>query len=261
MEKDLKIEQGLIIKGALIVLVVVLLFMVNPFIVIGAGEAGVVISKISGVKQKFLGEGMHFIIPVIDKVKVYDVKVQKYESESESSTSDLQEVRVKLAINFKIDQQKITLLHQEIGEDYQFKVINPALEESIKAASAKFKIEEMISRRAELRELTFTNLKEKLSRYYILLETINIVNIGFSEAYAVSVEKKQIASENVKTAAFNVAEEIEKTKKNKIEAEGKQAMARAIDDRILKLEWIKKWDGKLPTYMGTGQTLMNIPVK
>jgi len=71
MEKDLKIEQGLIIKGALVILILVLLFMINPFIVIGAGEAGVVISKISGVKKEFLGEGLHFVIPVIVFIQIY----------------------------------------------------------------------------------------------------------------------------------------------------------------------------------------------
>jgi len=261
MNNEFEIKKGMIIKGAIVLAIVITGFILNPIVIIGAGDAGVVISKITGVKKEYLNEGMHFIVPTVDNVEVYDVKVQKYERDSKCSTSDLQDVDVKLAINYKIDQQKLTLLHQEVGVDYLVKIIHPAMEEAIKAAAAKFKIEEMITKRSELRELALSNLAEKLSKYYIILETVNIVNIKFSDAYANSVEKKQIASENVKTAAFNVAEEMEKTRRKKVEAEGKKYMARSIDDRILKLEWIKKWDGKLPTYSGNGGNLMNIPIK
>ena len=50
------------------VIVAVVLFLIwvfSPFVIVGAGERGVVFNQLHGVDQKILGEGFSFILPVV----------------------------------------------------------------------------------------------------------------------------------------------------------------------------------------------------
>ena len=69
--KKVPLRLALII-GA--ILVVILFF--GPWVQIGAGERGVVLN-FGAVQQNVLGEGLHFIVPVMQKIAIMDVKVQK----------------------------------------------------------------------------------------------------------------------------------------------------------------------------------------
>ena len=243
-------NKGLIINGIIIVVIIIMIFAVSPFKIIGAGERGVKTSRINGVDMTPLGEGINFVMPFVYTIEVYDVKIQKYEMTADCATSDLQDIKVKLAVNYKLDVQKIAKLHQEIGVEFIYKVIRPSVEESIKAATAKFQIEEVIKRRDDLRQLSIKGLKKKFDQYGIILQDISIVEIAFSQAYSKSVEEKQIQKQRIETKKNERLQAEEEKKKVKILAE-----ARAY-------EWIKKWDGKLPTYMGSGgNNFMNIPVR
>ena len=50
--------------------------MFNPFVVIGAGERGVVLN-FGAVSEHILNEGLHFRIPIVQQVVIMDVKVLK----------------------------------------------------------------------------------------------------------------------------------------------------------------------------------------
>ncbi|RME89662.1 MAG: prohibitin family protein [Candidatus Hydrogenedentota bacterium] len=253
-----------VVQGIVVLLLFIALIIINPFVVIGAGERGVVVSRVSGVQMTPLGEGMHFVMPFVYSVERYDVRTMKFESESECSTADLQDIKVRLAINYKIDAKEVARLHQQIGPDYVAKVIVPAMEESIKASTAKFKIAEVITKREELRNHTLKLLREKLKNYFIILQDVSIMNISFSEAYSKSVEEKQIQDQKIKTKEYERRQAEEEARRVRILADAKayeqSKLARSVSPDVVKLEWIKKWDGKLPQYMGGNSNIL-MPMK
>ena len=62
---------------AILAVVLVLLWIFSPFVIIGAGERGVVFNQLHGVEDKILPEGFSFIIPVIERVIKLDVRIRK----------------------------------------------------------------------------------------------------------------------------------------------------------------------------------------
>jgi len=205
---------------------------------------------------------MPFVYTVVD----YDVRTMKFEAESECSTADLQDIRVKLAINYKIDQKEVANLHQTIGADYIHKVIVPAMEEAVKASTALFKIEEVITKRSELRDNAFRLLEKKMTKYFIILQDVSVMNISFSEAYSKSVEEKQIQEQRIKTKQYERMQADEEAKKTRVLADARAyeqtKLRMSVSQDVVRLEWIKKWDGKLPNYMSdSSNSNIIMPVK
>src|SRR2546422_914702 len=75
---------------AILAVVLVLLWIFSPFVIIGAGERGVVFNQLHGVEEKILSEGFSFIIPVIERFIKLDVRIRKSDTRSTAASKDLQ---------------------------------------------------------------------------------------------------------------------------------------------------------------------------
>src|SRR3990167_11184161 len=117
-----------------------------PFVMIGAGERGVVL-RFGAVEDRILGEGIHFRIPLVESVVTVDVKTQKVEVDAPSFSKDIQNVATRIALNFHPDPKMVQRLWQEIGSDYESRIISPAIQESVKAATSQFTAAELVSER------------------------------------------------------------------------------------------------------------------
>ncbi len=126
------------------VTVIVVLFL-HPWIQIGAGQRGVVLN-FGAVQDEVLDEGLHFRVPVVQKVVPVDVQVQKTESEAAAASMDLQDVSSKVALNYHIVPNKANSVYQTIGVSFKERIIDPAVQEVVKAVTAKYTAEELITK-------------------------------------------------------------------------------------------------------------------
>jgi regulator of protease activity HflC (stomatin/prohibitin superfamily) len=101
-----------------------------------------------------LAEGLHWKIPLIQSIKALTVKVQKLEATSNSASKDLQVVQTSIALNYSLKPGNIVRLYQTVGDEeiIKSKIIEPAIQESVKASTALFTAEQLISKRAEVNE-------------------------------------------------------------------------------------------------------------
>jgi len=80
-----------VIRVAVVIAALLLLFCLSPFGTIAAGERGVHL-RFTAVTGKVFGEGLYFRAPLIESVQMMDVKIQKYEMKSDAASKDLQTV-------------------------------------------------------------------------------------------------------------------------------------------------------------------------
>jgi len=161
---------------ALIALLVAIIF--NPFVIINAGERGVLM-QFGKVEKQVLDEGLHTVIPYINTVKTLSVRIQKQEISAEASSKDLQEVFADVAFNWHIPPAEVNTIFQKIGNenDVVERIINPAVEEMLKAVMAKYTAEELITKRGEVKAEVDTVLSERLKSYYIQVDDISLVHV------------------------------------------------------------------------------------
>mgnify|MGYP000932191549 CR=1 FL=1 len=230
---------------------------------VNAGERGVLV-QFGAVTGKVFNEGLYFKIPLVQEVVIIDVKVQKTEVGADAASKDLQVVNSRVALNYKIDPGKAADLYQNVGRSYDTRLIDPSLQESVKAATAKFTAEELITKRGEVRDEIRQNLKNKLEPHGILVEEFNIVDFAFSQSFNRAIEDK-VTAEQQALAAKNKLEQVKFEAEQKIaEAKGRaeairiESEALKTNDKILEMRFIETWDGKLPVVMGQTTNLMDV---
>ena len=241
------------IAGGIIVFAGLLLF--RPFVIVNAGERGVVM-RFGKVQDVVFDEGIHPILPVVTSVKTLTVRVQKNDINAEAASKDLQDVKTDVAVNWHIDPLRVNKVFQRIGEEEQivFRIIKPAVSEVVKAAAAKKNAEEIITKRTELKQEIDTQIKKRLATYGILVDDISLVNVSFSPEFAKAIEAKQIAEQEAKRAEFEAlkAEKEAQAEVNRAkgQAEAQRLQRETLTPQLLQKQAIEKWDGRFPMVMG-----------
>ena len=265
------VDRGMSIGGVIwlvFILLAVLIVFFGSWYTIQPGTRGVIV-RLGNPQMDAKIEGFHFKVPLIDSVVKMNVKTQKYETDASSASKDLQTVHTKIAVNFHATPDAIPKLYKEVGVGYADNLIQPAVQEVVKASTAQFTAEELITRRAEVKDKIQAGLHDRLVTRDIVIEAVSIVNFDFSDSFNAAVESK-VTAEQTALAAKNKLEQIKYEAQQRIEqAQGEataiQIQANAINAQggsaYVQLQAINRWDGKLPTMMISGGTVpfINIP--
>jgi regulator of protease activity HflC (stomatin/prohibitin superfamily) len=262
-EKIQSVMKDPTLRLAVIIGVILVGFIfLKPWVQIGPGERGVVLN-FGAVQKNVMGEGLHLRIPVMQSIIPLDVKVQKSVTSSAASSSNLQEVSSEVALNYHIIPDKANLVYQSIGIEFKERIIDPAVQEVVKAVSAKYSAEELITKRPAVSEAMRANLAERLLAYNIAVDAFSIIGFSFSKIYLEAIESKQTAEQ----LALKANRDLERIK---IEAEQTITSARAEAESLrlqranistdlielrkieANLKAIDKWNGILPQVTGSG---------
>jgi regulator of protease activity HflC (stomatin/prohibitin superfamily) len=255
--KGIKDRLGKPLYTVLFIIALVIAFsIINPFVIVGAGERGVVLN-FGAVQENVLGEGLHFRIPVMQKVLKIDVRIHKSQTDAESVSKDLQDTKSTIAVNYHVAPDRVNKIYQSIGTEYKDRIIDPAVQEVVKAITARYTAVELITQREKVRSEIKDLLKQRLAAYDILVDDFSIVNFRFSQQFEQAIEAKQTAEQ----LALKAQRDLERIK---IEAEQKVATAKAeaeslrlqkenVTAQLIQLRQIEasikaidKWDGRLP---------------
>jgi regulator of protease activity HflC (stomatin/prohibitin superfamily) len=256
LKSNSKINKDTFLASRIFLTLALILILSSFFVVINAGQRGVLM-KFGEVQEKVLSEGVHLIIPLVNTVEKLSVRVQKKEESAEASSKDLQDVYTDVALNWHIIPEKSNLVFQHIGNKNSIvdRIIEPAIEESIKAVMAEYTAEEIITKRREVKAEVDNFITERLTPYYLAVDDIALVEVNFSERFGEAVETKQIAEQEAKRAGF-MAIKATKEAEAKVnlargEAEAQGLIQATLNNQLLKKQTIEKWDGKLPLVMGS----------
>ncbi|WP_296705528.1 prohibitin family protein [Algoriphagus sp.] len=262
--EDLKYEMR---KGSwkpviIVGIVLFLLFAFKPWAQVGAGERGIVLN-FGAVQNTVLGEGIHFKIPIVQTVELMDVKIQKAITDAASASSDLQDVDLSVALNYHVIPDRANIVYQSIGIEFKERIIDPAIQEVMKAVTARYTAEELITKRPAVSTEMKDALTSRLLESNIAVDAFSIVSFSFSKTFTDAIEAKQTAEQNALKAKRDL---------DRIKVEAEQTIAAATAEaealRLQKmnispdlielrkieanLKAIEKWNGILPEVTGAG---------
>jgi len=246
---------------AIPLIIIILLFL--SFGTIGAGKRGVLL-QFGAVKDKVFNEGLYVKIPFIQRVQKMDVRIQKKQVDASAASKDLQIVTSTIAINYHLNPATVNRMWQSVGKDYEQRIISPAVQEVVKASSALYKAEELVTKRELVKENIKSNILERLATHNIIVDEFNIISFDFSAAFNQAIEAK-VTAEQLKLKADRDLERIKIEKEQQItQAQGRaeairiEASALSINRDVVQLRWIEKWNGVVPTYWGNATPFIGI---
>ena len=219
-----------------------LITLFSCFSTIKSGEVGLKV-KFGKIVDSKLDEGFNFKTPYIEKIVKVNIKVQKVEITTESSTKDLQIVNSTIAVNYRVDSRKAPKLYRTVGNTYEETVLQPAIKESIKSAIAKYNAEEITVNRSAVSKDCLKQLQNKVKKYGIIIEDFNLTDFSFTAEYTKAIEEKQVAEQNLEKSKLEAEKKI-------VEAEAtnkaNELLKQNVTKEVLQKQFLDKWNGELP---------------
>ena len=259
----------------------------------------------SGVKTRFgktvggaLDPGLHFKMPWVERITQVEVREQKMELDTSASSKDLQTVQSSIVVNFRPVKEKVDELFNVVGLSYEERILDPAVEETVKAVTAAYTAEELISKRTLVRNEMESMLRERLQDNHLQITKFNITNFEFSGSFNDAIESKQTAEQEalraendllrIKVEADQKIEEArgkaESIKLNaaaeaaavlmmaeataesiritaESEAKAHEVLSATINRDVIELRTVEKWDGIMPRVTGDAIPMLNLSEK
>ena len=282
-------------KSKLPKIITILALIVIAVIVVASTCTSVVPTGYTGILTTFgrvadytLDAGFHFKSP-FQQVTLMDNREQKTAFTTMAFSSDIQQVDVQGSVNYNINKQTAMNLFKDVGVGYYNTLVNPRMQENLKAVFSKYTAEELISSRDKLSVEIREALSNEMNSYGINIISVSIENIDFTDAFTEAVEAKQVAQQSKLKAEIEQAQQTHEAQqqaerqkiaaeaeanvqkieadaaayairtKAEAEAEANRLVAESLTDELLQYTEINQWDGQLPTYMAGGDAT-TVPV-
>jgi len=241
---------------------------------VDAGNLGVVM-KWGEIQDVALQEGIHFRTPVKTQIVNISTRVHKMEASASASSKDLQVVSTKIVLNYRIDAAQVVEVFRNVGTRLvvESTIIDPALQESLKKATAQYTAEELITKRQQVKETLGESISQTLAKSDILVTELSITDFQFDAQYQQAVESKQVAEQRALTARNDLARiEVEAEQaeaeargianamlaRAEAEAKAQELLRKTISPEIVFLRAVEKWDGQQPTIVGEGGAILDL---
>jgi prohibitin 1 len=239
----------LIIGGAVAAAFIFVFVFVIHFSTVGTGYRGVQLSwqKPTGL---ILGEGFYFFSPMFGQ-SIVDMNVQTVADEIKASAAsrDLQSVNTTVTVNYHLDPGKVVSVYDQLRQDYEARIVNPTVQEAVKAAVGQFNAPNLIENRSRVRDSIDRDLRTRVAKYGIVVDQVLITDFSFDPTFQQAVEAKVAAQQDLLTATINA----QKAKAVAIgQAQAQQAQRQTLTPILLEKQLLDKWDGKLPVYYIAG---------
>lgn len=216
------------------------------------------------------------------------VQKQKMTVELAAFSSDIQQVKTLITLNYNIDKVNAATLYREIGSDYVSTLMYPRVQENAKIVFSHYTAENLVQKRDTLSAEILTLMQEDLSSYGINVSEVAIEDIDFTDAFTNAVEAKQVATQEKLTAqtqqerlTMEAEAQAERetiaaqaqAERNKIaadaeaysimtkaeaEAEANAKVAASLSEALIDYVRALAWDGKLPTITGDTPTIVDM---
>lgn len=273
-------QTRLIVAGVIALIAIYLVS--SSVVIVNSGHVGVV-RTLGAVQMEPLDEGFHFKKPFLDEVEEMDIRLRKAENQATAASKDLQVVSTKVAVQYSLNGAVAPLTYQKIGrrDVVESTLVSPAIMESVKAVTAQYTAEELITKRADVKvriqqaisQFVDDTLKQKEVVGALSLANVAITDFDFSAEFNRAIEEKvraeqealkaineklrrvtqaEAAAAERTLAADAEAYQIEVASKARADAIRREAEALKDNPALIQLRIAERWDGRLPQVSGGG---------
>ena len=228
-----------------IIAVVVILLLAKPFTIIEEGERGI-LSTNGKYDDQALSPGLHFIIPIIQKVYLVDTKVRviNYASKLESNANNSGiltkpsitvldkrglPVGIELTVQYRLNAQLAAQTISNWGFSWEDKIINPVVRDVVRNVVGKYEAERLPPERNAIAKAIDAGIRdniEGLENSPAILESVQLREIVLPQKVKDQIERVQVAKQEVERAQQEVQRAKQDALKRAAEAQGVADKAR-----------------------------------
>jgi prohibitin 2 len=244
--------------GFAVVAVIAASLLMSSFTVVEPGHRGVRVTM-GKVAPEALAEGVAFKWPLgVSRIEEVNVQQQKVEADAPCFSSDLQTVKLRYAVMYRLNPSQVVTLYQDYKGDPYESLVSPRVQEALKQVTAKYTAEALVQKREIVREETREMIRRAIGQQIEVVD-FNVINIDLSDQLEQAIEGKMVQQQAALKKEFELNSERKEAEivAVKAEAEAKAVKIRgeaiAANPAVMQFEIVKKWNGISPTVVVLGQ--------
>lgn len=288
-------KKGLLGGGALAFIIILCLIMALICTTkVPAGYVAVQYSMNGGVKNEVLSQGWHIVPPTVHTTLYSTGIEQSYLTAGENGdsknnesfsacSSEGKDMIIDLTFTYQYQADDVTSVFTRFkgqsGRDVRDSFIKPNIVSWTKEVVARYRISDIIgAERANVNIALTDYLADKFSAYGITISNVSLINVEVDQETSNAINAKITAQQNAETQAINNKTAVEKAEadakvkltaaqaeadalrvKAEAEAEANRLLNESLSKNVLTREYISKWDGALPEFVGGDSSNVMIP--
>ncbi|KAL1315883.1 prohibitin-3, mitochondrial [Arachis hypogaea] len=197
---------------------------------VDGGQRAVLFDRFRGILDDTVGEGTHFLIPWVQKPYIFDIRTRPHTFSSISGTKDLQMVNLTLRVLSRPDTDRLPTIVQNLGLEYDEKVLPSIGNEVLKAVVAQFNADQLLTERPHVSALVRESLIRRAKDFNIVLDDVAITHLSYGNEFSRAVEQKQVAQQEAERSKFVVMKAEQERRAAIIRAEGESEAAKLISE-------------------------------
>jgi prohibitin 2 len=259
-------------------LLLLLLLLVTSVRVVPVGHALVVFNTIT--KQfRLAPQGVAVVWPVISQTAQYDLRRLEYTmsgSQGEgrraamddslwSPTQEGLQVGVDLTVWHHIDPDRLIVIHQKIGPDYEEKIIRPAVRSVIRLVISEYAVMDVYSaKRAAIQDEINRKIKALVEKDGFMIDEVVLRDVRFTDEFQKAIEAKQIAQQSAEQMKYVLEKEQREAERKVIEAQGRAKAIETINEALrqnpnyIRYLYVDKLSDKVSVIVSDQSTIMDL---
>lgn len=199
---------------------------------VDGGERVVIFDRFRGILPQVKGEGTHFRIPYVQYPNYFDIRSKARIINTTTGTKDLQMVNIALRVLSRPDEERLPTIFDQIGLDYDERVLPSIGNEVLKAVVAQYNADQLLTMREAVSKQINENLEQRAKTFHLLLDDVSITHLTFGQEFTQAIEFKQVAQQEAERSKFVVMKAEQEKRVSVIEAEGESEAATLISDAL-----------------------------
>jgi len=221
--------------------IIVFLLLAKPFVIITEGERGILATN-GKYEPEALLPGLHFIIPVIQKVYLVDTKVRiiNYTSRIDRTSGDDSGIEVRpaitvldkrglpvsieLTVQYRLNAQYAAQTISNWGFSWEEKIINPVVRDVVRNVVGQYEAESLPTKRNTIADQIEQGIRHSIEAQEnapALFQSVQLREIILPQKVKDQIERVQIAKQEVQRAEQEVQRAKQEALKRAAEAQGK----------------------------------------